>query len=150
MTAKTLTGSEYERNLDVILPEHSKGRPRPLTPRELETREEVETLRGIGVSPGKVTGRARVITDPLRDAEIKPGEILVAPVTDAAWSPLFVTAAAAVVEIGGPLSHGSIVAREFGLPCVVNASSATRIIKTGQTITVDGGRGKVHLHPVEK
>ncbi|MDY6795875.1 MAG: PEP/pyruvate-binding domain-containing protein [Actinomycetota bacterium] len=142
--------AEYENNLDVILPEHSKGRPRPLTPRELETREEVETLRGIGVSPGKVTGRARVITDPLRDAEIKPGEILVAPVTDAAWSPLFVTAAAAVVEVGGPLSHGSIVAREFGLPCVVNASSATRIVKTGQKITVDGGRGKVHLHPAEK
>lgn len=140
---------EYERNLTVILPEHSKGRPRPLTPQELEIKEEVETLSGIGVSPGKVTGKARVITDPLRNAEIRPGEILVAPVTDAAWSPLFVTASATVVEVGGALSHGSIVAREFGIPCVVNASAATRIIKTGQMITVDGSQGRVYLHPIE-
>jgi phosphoenolpyruvate synthase/pyruvate phosphate dikinase len=140
---------EYERNLTVTLPEHSKGRPRPLTPQELEIKEEVETLSGIGVSPGKVTGKARVITDPLRNAEIRPGEILVAPVTDAAWTPLFVTASATVVEVGGALSHGSIVAREFGIPCVVNASAATRVIKTGQIITVDGSQGRVYLHPLE-
>lgn len=140
---------EYERNLGVVLPEYSKGRPRPLTPRELEVREDIETLEGIGVSPGKVTGRARVITDPLNNAEIRPGEILVAPVTDAAWTPLFVTASATVVEVGGPLSHGSIVAREFGIPCVVNAGAATRLITTGQVITVDGGKGKVYLHPHE-
>jgi pyruvate,water dikinase len=140
---------EYERNLTVTLPEHSKGRPRPLTPQELEIKEEVETLKGIGVSPGKVTGKARVIKDPLLNAEIRPGEILVAPVTDAAWTPLFVTASATVVEVGGALSHGSIVAREFGIPCVVNATAATRIIKTGQMITVDGGQGRVYLHPVE-
>jgi pyruvate,water dikinase len=61
-----------------------------------------------------------------------------------------VTAAATVVEVGGPLSHGSIVAREFGIPCVVNAGNATRIIRNGQLITVDGGRGKVYLHRAEK
>jgi phosphohistidine swiveling domain-containing protein len=142
--------AEYERNLTVVLPEYSRGRPVPLTPRELEPRGDVETICGIGVSPGQVTGKARVITDPCRNAEIRPGEILVAPVTDAAWSPLFVTAAATVVDVGGPLSHGSIVAREFGIPCVVNASAATRIIHTGQVITVDGNVGKVFLHPVEK
>jgi pyruvate,water dikinase len=107
-------------------------------------------LEGIGVSPGKVTGQARVIKDPLANAEIKPGEILVAPVTDAAWTPLFVTAAATVVDVGGPLSHGSIVAREFGIPCVVNVGKATGLIRTGQVITVDGGAGKVYLHPAEK
>jgi phosphoenolpyruvate synthase/pyruvate phosphate dikinase len=107
-------------------------------------------LEGIGVSPGVVTAQARVITDPRRDAVLKPGEILVAPVTDAAWTPLFVTAAATVVDVGGPLSHGSIVAREFGMPCVVNVSGATQLIATGQTITVDGGAGKVYLHPAEK
>jgi rifampicin phosphotransferase len=141
---------EYERNLAVDLPVYSRGHPVPLTSEEREPREETETLTGIGVSPGKVTGAARVITDPRRNAEIKPGEILVAPVTDAAWTPLFVTAAATVVDVGGPLSHGSIVAREFGIPCVVNAGEATRLIRNGQLITVDGNKGKVYLHPAEK
>ena len=141
---------EYERNLGVVLPQYSRGRPVPLAPEEMEPEGDVDVLTGIGVSPGRVTGRARVIIDPRRDAEIKPGEILVAPVTDAAWSPLFVTAAATVVDVGGPLSHGSIVAREFGIPCVVNATSATRVIRTGQMISVDGGLGKVYLHPAEK
>lgn len=141
---------EYQRNLTVVLPEYSHGRPRPLTPKELEAREDIALLEGTGVSPGTVTGRARVITDPLRNAEIKPGEVLVAPVTDAAWTPLFVTASATVVDVGGPLSHGSIVAREFGIPCVVNVGKATSLIRTGQLITVDAGRGKVYLHPSEK
>ncbi|GEM_PF-141667 len=141
---------EYERNLSVTLPAYSHGHPIPLTPEELEPREDIETLTGIGVSPGRVTGTARVITDPRRNSEIMPGEILVAPVTDAAWTPLFVTAAATVVDVGGPLSHGSIVAREFGIPCVVNATGATRLIRSGQVITVDGGAGKVYLHPSEK
>ncbi len=69
--------------------------------------------------------------------------------TDAAWTPLFVTAKAIVVDVGGPLSHGSIVAREFGIPCVLNVGVASRIIKTGQVITVDGTQGKVYLHPPE-
>jgi len=141
---------EYEWNLGVVLPEYSRGRPKPLAAHELEAREDVDMLEGIGVSPGKVTGQARVIKDPLDNAEIKPGEILVAPVTDAAWTPLFVTAAATVVDVGGPLSHGSIVAREFGIPCVVNVGKATGLIRTGQVITVDGGAGKVYLHPAEK
>jgi rifampicin phosphotransferase len=141
---------EYERNLSVTLPQYSHGRPKPLAPAELARERGTEVLTGIGVSPGVVTAKARVITDPHRDAALKPGEILVAPVTDAAWTPLFVTAAATVVDVGGPLSHGSIVAREFGMPCVVNASGATQLIATGQTITVDGGQGKVYLHPAEK
>jgi len=103
---------EYERNLAVDLPVYSRGHPVPLTSEEREPREETETLTGIGVSPGKVTGAARVITDPRRNAEIKPGEILVAPVTDAAWTPLFVTAAATVVDVGGPLSHGGAGVRD--------------------------------------
>lgn len=142
--------AEYERNLTVVLPQYSHGRPRPLAPHELARERGSEVLEGIGVSPGVVTARARVIADPRRDAVLEPGEILVAPVTDAAWTPLFVTAAATVVEVGGPLSHGSIVAREFGMPCVVNAAGATQLITTGQTITVDGGTGKVYLHPAEK
>lgn len=140
---------EHERNRSVVLPEYSTGRPKPLTQRDLERELEgdFDVLRGLSVSPGKVTGRARVITDPRSNAEMKPGEILVAPVTDAAWTPLFVTAAAIVVDVGGPLSHGSIVAREYGIPGVLSVRLATRLIKTGQLITVDGDHGRVYLHP---
>jgi pyruvate,water dikinase len=102
-------------------------------------------LRGIAVSPGRVTGRARVILDPRTDASIEPGEILVAPVTDAGWTPLFIAAAGVVVDVGGTLSHGSTVAREYGLPAVVNVKVGTRVIRTGQTITVDGTQGVVVL-----
>lgn len=139
--------NEYERNKTVVLPEYSRGRPRPLTASELERQGDVEVLYGIPVSPGKVSGAARVITDPRARAVIKPGEILVAPVTDAAWTPLFVTASAIVVDVGGPLSHGSIVAREFGIPGVLNVGAGTKLIKDGQWITVDGDEGKVYLHP---
>jgi pyruvate,water dikinase len=103
-------------------------------------------LRGIAVSPGRVRGRARVITELDDEAAVAPGEILVAPYTDAAWTPLFFTAAAVVVDLGGPLSHGSTVAREYGLPAVVNVKVGTRRIRDGQEITVDGGRGEVILH----
>ena len=140
---------EYERNRKVVLPEYSRGRPRPLTGSDLERSGEVEVLEGIAVSPGRVTGPARVITDPRSRARIEPGEILVAPVTDAAWTPLFVTAAAIVVDVGGPLSHGSIVAREYGIPGVLNVGVATRIIRDGQVLTVDGDRGKVYIHDAE-
>lgn len=141
---------EYERNKTVVLPEYSRGKPRPLRADELASCDDVEVLSGIAVSPGVVTGRARVITDPRSNSEIKPGEILVAPVTDAAWTPLFVTAGAIVVDVGGPLSHGSIVAREYGIPGVLNVGTATLIIRNGQLITVDGDAGKVYLHPAEK
>ncbi len=135
---------EEARNRGVVLPETFQGRPKPLRPEDLPL-PEGDTLRGIAVSPGRVTGRARVILDPRRDAAIEPGEILVAPVTDAGWTPLFIAAAGVVVDIGGTLSHGSTVAREYGLPAVVNVKHGTRLIRTGQTITVDGTQGVVVL-----
>ena len=135
---------EEERNKRVALPETFRGRPKPLRP-DQQRLPESRILRGIAVSPGRVTGRARVITDPRVDATIEPGEILVAPVTDAGWTPLFVAAAAVVVDVGGTLSHGSTVAREYGLPAVVNVKHGTRMIRTGQTITVDGTAGVVLL-----
>ncbi|MBU2686356.1 MAG: hypothetical protein KKF41_02085 [Actinobacteria bacterium] len=141
--------AEYERNRTVVLPEYSRGKPRPLEPAELAAGGASEVLEGIAVSPGKVTGRARVITDPRSNARIEPGEILVAPVTDAAWTPLFVTAAAIVVDVGGPLSHGSIVAREYGIPGVLNVGTATRMIRNGQLVTVDGDEGRVYIHATE-
>ncbi len=86
---------------------------------------------------------AVLIRDPRQDAALQPGEILVAPVTDAGWGPLFLIAAGLVVDVGGPLSHGAIVAREYGLPAVVNVKEAMRLVRTGQTITVNGATGEV-------
>lgn len=140
---------EYEQNKTVVLPEYSRGKPKPLTGEDLRVKGGIEVLKGIPVSPGRVTGPARVITDPRRNSKIMPGEILVAPVTDAAWTPLFVTAGAIVVDVGGPLSHGSIVAREYGIPGVLNVGVGTRLIETGQRITVDGDRGEVIIHADE-
>ena len=76
---------------------------------------------------------------------VRPGEVLVAPFTDPGWTPLFLNAAAIVTDMGGILSHGSIVAREYGIPAVVNAVGATRRIQTGQMIRVDGARGTVEI-----
>jgi pyruvate,water dikinase len=102
-------------------------------------------LRGIPVSPGRVSGVARVILDPREGEVLAPGEVLVAPVTDAAWTPLFFAAAAVVVDIGGPLSHGATVARELGLPAVVNVKDGTKRIRSGQRLTVDGRAGTVEI-----
>jgi pyruvate,water dikinase len=102
-------------------------------------------FKALGVSPGVAEGRARVILDAYDDTEIEPGEVLVAPVTDAPWTPLFIPAAAVVVEMGGILSHAATVAREFGIPAVSGVKDATRIIKTGQKIRVDGNTGTVTI-----
>ncbi len=136
--------AELERNRQVKLPEFFTGRPWPAFAEPAVPAGSV--LRGIPVSPGVVTGPARVVVDPRLQPEIRPGEILVAPVTDAGWTPLFLVASGLVVDVGGPLSHGSIVAREYGIPAVVNVKLATGLIRTGQTVTVDGSRGEVYIH----
>jgi phosphoenolpyruvate synthase/pyruvate phosphate dikinase len=101
-------------------------------------------LRGTPASSGLVRGWARVILDPV-GAHLEPGEILIAPSTDPGWTPLFLTAAGLVMEMGGAMSHGSVVAREYGIPAVVGVDSASVRITTGQTIEVDGGRGVVRI-----
>ncbi|MDP9694263.1 UNVERIFIED_ORG: pyruvate,water dikinase [Arthrobacter globiformis] len=100
------------------------------------------TLAGAPASAGTVTGKARVILDPA-GAHLEPGEILVAPSTDPGWTPLFMTAGALVMEMGGPISHGAVVAREYGIPAVVAVPDATMWIRTGDTVTVDGAAGTV-------
>jgi phosphoenolpyruvate synthase/pyruvate phosphate dikinase len=99
-------------------------------------------LIGMPVSSGVIEGIARVITDP-SNAFINKGEILVAPFTDPGWTPLFINAAGLVMEIGGLLTHGTVVAREYGMPAVVGITDATKLIKTGQKIRVDGNSGFV-------
>ncbi|MGX1162607.1 pyruvate,water dikinase [Arthrobacter sp. SLBN-100] len=99
-------------------------------------------LTGSPASAGSVTAPARVILDPV-GAHLEPGEILVAPSTDPGWTPLFLTAGGLVMEMGGPNSHGAVVAREYGIPAVVGVPEATVRLTTGQQITVDGGAGTV-------
>jgi phosphohistidine swiveling domain-containing protein len=99
-------------------------------------------LVGTPASAGTVTARARVVLDPA-DAHLEPGEILVAPSTDPGWTPLFLTAGGLVMEMGGPVSHGAVVAREYGIPAVVGVPDATSRIATGDLITVDGAAGTV-------
>jgi pyruvate,water dikinase len=103
------------------------------------------TLKGIGASAGKVTAPACVLLSPGDFGKMKPGAVLVAVTTTPAWTPLFAMASAVVTDIGGPLSHGSIVAREYGIPAVMATGMATRKIKSGQLITVDGSTGTVTL-----
>jgi len=101
------------------------------------------TLKGIGASAGRVTAPACVLADQEDFARMKPGDVLVAATTTPAWTPLFSMASAVVTDIGGPLSHGSIVAREYGIPAVMGTGVATRRIRDGQMVTVDGAAGLV-------
>jgi pyruvate,water dikinase len=101
-----------------------------------------ERLVGSPVSPGTVAGKARIVVDPLR-ADLQPGEILVCRGTDPAWTPLFLTAGGLVMEVGGMMTHGAIVAREYGIPAVVGITRATEVLKTGQQIQVNGSNGEI-------
>jgi pyruvate,water dikinase len=101
-------------------------------------------LIGTPVSAGVVKGKARIVRKP-EEAQLHEGEILVAPFTDPGWTPLFQSAIALVTEVGGLMTHGSVVAREYGIPAVVGVDDATKIIKDGQMIQVDGTQGYVKI-----
>ena len=101
-------------------------------------------LSGVGVSAGVVEGPARVVTDPAL-ADMEPGDVLVAHTTDPSWASLMFMASALVVDIGGQLSHAAVVARELGIPCVMNTRDGTRALRDGDRVRVDGGAGTVEL-----
>ncbi|MGE5252111.1 MAG: PEP/pyruvate-binding domain-containing protein, partial [Bacteroidota bacterium] len=103
-----------------------------------------DVITGSPVSPGLVEGRVRVVFDP-HSTRIAPGEILVCPGTDPAWTPLFMAAGGLVMEVGGMMTHGSVVAREYGIPAVVGVHEATRRLKDGQRIRLDGTQGSITL-----
>jgi len=103
-------------------------------------------IKGVAASPGVASGVARILHGPEDFGLMKPGDVLVAPITTPAWTPLFAMASAIVTDVGGPLSHGSIVAREYGIPAVLGTGNATRRIQEGQSIIVDGGAGMVLLN----
>ena len=102
-----------------------------------------DVLTGLAGCSGVARGKARVVMDPAEAADLEPGEVLVAPITDPAWTPLFMPAAAVVVNVGALMSHAVIVARELEIPCVVSVDGATSKIKTGMTVEVDGTAGTV-------
>jgi pyruvate,water dikinase len=137
--------AEYKKWRSVTPPSVIFGRFDPDTYVPAGQDTNADLLDGLAVSPGVVTGKARVILRSDTKQQVQAGEILIAPFTDPGWTPYFVTAAGVVMEQGGLLSHGAIVAREYGIPAVVNVGNATKIIKTGQTIQVDGDKGVVRI-----
>jgi pyruvate,water dikinase len=128
--------AQYARHQAMTPPAVIVGQFDPEKSLPAEVAAHARVLRGLPASAGVATGRARVVIRPHTGERLLPGEILVAPFTDPGWTPYFLTA-------GGMLSHGSIVAREYGIPAVVNVGSATRSIQSGQMIRVDGDCGVV-------
>ncbi len=133
---------QYEQCRGVRLPDSWVGEPDVIP--TCAGGGEASSLSGVAVSPGVHEGRARVITDPARES-LAPGEVLVCETTDPSWVSVMYVAAAMVVDIGGPISHGAIIGRELGVPTVVGTRTATRLIRTGDLVRVDGGRGCVEL-----
>ena len=132
--------AQYDR--DCSLPDPPRtfvGEPPVVTTAEHAAGE----LVGVAASPGEARGLARVLSDPAQASSLREGEVLVVPCADVGWAPLFLVASGVVAELGGTLSHAAIVAREYGVPAVVNVANATRIIRTGDRVVVSGDRGRV-------
>jgi pyruvate,water dikinase len=146
--ARRAIHGEYRR-LDI--PDLFNGVPEPFAVRDGARDDRVEPastiVTGVPVSPGAAEGVARLVLDPLVDDPLEPGEILVCRTTDPSWASTMMLAAALVIDIGGPISHGAIVARELGIPCVIGTRDGTARIRTGDRLRVDGGRGEVQVLP---
>lgn len=132
------------RLLEVALPETWLGAPIEIPLDALERRD-VSEVTGLGASPGIAEGRVRVVLDSAHDIDIDNGDILVCPTTDPSWVSLMTVAAAIVIDIGAAVSHGAIVARELGVPCVIGTSSGTRDLRDGDLVRVDGSTGVVEV-----
>ena len=102
-----------------------------------------DRFEGWAAGPGNACGPVRIVTSLAEGARLQRGDVLVAHATDPSWTPLFLVAGAIVLETGGPLSHAAIVAREFGLPAVLNIPKITKLLREGEPVTVDGTRGFV-------
>jgi pyruvate,water dikinase len=144
--------AQRERYLHVELPLNWEGTPEPLAepsgsvdeaPAEPAT--DVDVVAGLGVSTGTVEGTVRVLVDPSDPSALDPGDVLVCHTTDPSWTSYFLVAAAAVIDVGGTLSHGAIVARELGIPCVINTLDGTRRLRSGDRVHVDGDAGTVRV-----
>lgn len=136
--------AEYEL---VTLPTLWTGIPEPVSVAGAGGTRSVGEVSGLGVSAGAAEGTVRVVTDPIETEDFEPGEVLVCRVTDPSWAALFYLASAVVTDIGGDMSHGAIVARELGLPAVVNTGDGTIRLCTGDRVRVDGSTGTVTRLP---
>ena len=116
--------------------------------KETQIKNEADSamMRGFPVSPGRVTAPASVITGASEFENMAPGSILVSPLTTPAWTQLFAHAVGLVTDVGSILAHGSIVAREYGIPAVLGVGDGTKRIKHGQMISIDGDQGTVEIH----
>jgi pyruvate,water dikinase len=124
----------------IDLPDTWTGEPIPVG---VAGEEAITVPRGIGVSPGVFEGVARVITDLRKDEDLEPGEILVCETTDPSWAAYFLVAGGVVTDLGGAMSHGAIVSREVGIPCVVNTKTGTKVFRTGDRLRIDGATGAI-------
>ncbi|MDG2304993.1 MAG: PEP/pyruvate-binding domain-containing protein [Candidatus Binatia bacterium] len=124
-------------------PEVSVGLPEPEAPPPVEGDERL--VVGKPVSRGRVEGRVRVVRELVEAEALEPGEILVAAITDVGWTPYFAIIAGLVTDVGSAVSHGAVVAREYGLPAVLNTGNATRVLRTGDRVRLDGDAGTVEV-----
>jgi pyruvate,water dikinase len=135
---------EMVKDADLDLPDTIRGEYVPARPSSVQ--QPSNHLLGISGSSGVAEGIARVVMDPAQAPKLFTREdVLVVPFSDASWTPLFSSVGGVVAEVGGQLSHSAIVAREYGVPAVVNVKNATRLIADGQVVVVDGDSGTVHL-----
>ncbi|MGY4099398.1 PEP-utilizing enzyme [Nocardia sp. R16R-3T] len=139
-----LRRDRYTHNLTITLPDAFSGVPEPVAV-TAPAASGATLIEGTGVSPGVVEATARVIQDQADAAELEDGDVLVCHTTDPSWSSLFLSAAAVVIDIGSAMSHGAIVARELGVPCVINTTDGTRRIPSGVRVRVDGSSGTVSI-----
>ena len=109
-----------------------------------QKKAETGSFKGAPISPGTVTGPIKVLNNPF-EKDIEPGDILTAVTTDPGWTPLFINAAAVILEIGGELQHGALVAREYGKPCVAGIPDVTNLLHDGQIVEVDGSAGTIRI-----
>ena len=142
--AVTLRRERRDEYLTVNLPESWTGQPEAIPITAADPAAEGSEITGLAVSPGVVEGHARVVHDPLADA-LEPGEVLVCAATDPSWTSLFLVASGLVIDIGGALSHGAILARELGVPCVINTRVGSSVLRTGDLLRVDGDAGRVEV-----
>jgi pyruvate,water dikinase len=130
---------------DIIEPSNIEELKQNILRGKEESATESKKIVGIGVSPGIYKGRVRIMLEPSKLHEFEPGEILVCPTTNPAWTPVFPLAGAVVTDIGGMLSHGAVVAREYRIPAVLGTDNATERLKTGDKIEVDGDSGMITI-----
>ena len=135
---------DFQQNLS--FPDISIGHPEPIDPESI-VGSETDFIQGRPASRGTAEGFVRVAHNIEEAALLRPEEILITPITDIGWTPYFSLISGLVTDLGSSVSHGAVIAREYGLPCVVNTRCATRVCKTGDRVSIDGGLGTIALIP---